>query len=129
MRGSVVGHSINLVGVPTELLASCAFNDHPVPLHISGVREMNKNLFEMLSQAADLPDAGEAFSCYMMAMFAIDPEQRERTIDQPSGPAAPTLSLVVPAFDQRLGIRQQWSGRSRAQGLGGKPLRHIPDFS
>ena len=47
-----LGHSINLVGVPTELLASCAFNDHPVPLHISGVREMNKNLFEMLSQAA-----------------------------------------------------------------------------
>jgi NAD+--dinitrogen-reductase ADP-D-ribosyltransferase len=87
MRGSVVGHSINLVGVPTELLASCVFNDHPVPLHISGVREMNKNLFEMLSQAADLADAGEAFTCYMMAMFAIDPEQRERTIDQPSGPA------------------------------------------
>ena len=48
MRGSVVGHSTNLVGVPTELLASCTFNDHPVPLHISGVREMNKNLFEML---------------------------------------------------------------------------------
>jgi len=85
MGGSVVGHSINLVGVPTELLASCAFNDHPVPLHIAGVREMNKNLFEMLSQAADLSDAGEAFSCYMMAMFAVDPEQRERTIDQQSG--------------------------------------------
>src|SRR5664280_131237 len=36
-----VGHSTNLVGLPTELLASCAFNDHPVRLHISGVREMN----------------------------------------------------------------------------------------
>jgi len=73
------GHSTNLVEVPTEVLASCAFNDHPLPLHISGVREMNRNLFEMLARASDLPDAGEAFACYMMAMFGIDPEQREGT--------------------------------------------------
>ena len=81
-RQKAIGHSINLVGLPTELLASCEFNDHPVPLHISGVREMNKSLFEMLSQAPDLPDAGEAFACYMMAMFGIDPEQRERRVDR-----------------------------------------------
>jgi NAD+--dinitrogen-reductase ADP-D-ribosyltransferase len=74
---SLVGHSTNLVGVATELLASCTYNDHPVPLHVSGAREMNKNLFEMLSQAPDLPDAGIAFSSYMMAMFGIDPEQQE----------------------------------------------------
>ena len=72
-----VGHSTNLVGVPTSLLAQCTFNDHPIPLHISGVREMNKNLFEMLSQASDLPDAGHAFQAYMMAMFGLEPEQRE----------------------------------------------------
>jgi NAD+--dinitrogen-reductase ADP-D-ribosyltransferase len=71
------GHSTNLVGIPTDLLASCAYNDHPVPLHISGAREMNKNLFEMLSQAPDLLDAGIAFSQYMIAMFGIDPEQQE----------------------------------------------------
>ena len=80
-----IGHSTNLVGVPTELLASCAFNDHPMRLHISGVREMNKSLFEMLTQAPDLPDAGEAFTCYMMAMFGIDPEQREDTVNQGTG--------------------------------------------
>jgi NAD+--dinitrogen-reductase ADP-D-ribosyltransferase len=80
-----VGHSTNLVGLPTELLASCAFNDHPVRLHISGVREMNKDLFEMLAQAKDLPDAGDAFNCYMMAMFGIDPEQRDDTVDPVSG--------------------------------------------
>jgi NAD+--dinitrogen-reductase ADP-D-ribosyltransferase len=73
-----IGHSTNLVGLPTELLASTAYNDHPVPLRISGVREMNKNLMEMLSQAEDLPEAGGAFYSYMMAMFGIDPEQRER---------------------------------------------------
>ena len=32
------GHSSNLVGVPTGLLASIAYNDHPVPLRIAGVR-------------------------------------------------------------------------------------------
>jgi NAD+--dinitrogen-reductase ADP-D-ribosyltransferase len=74
---SRVGHSTNLVGLPTELLASFIYNEHPVPLHISGAREMNKNMFEMLSQAPDLPDAGIAFSTYMMAMFGIDPEQQE----------------------------------------------------
>jgi NAD+---dinitrogen-reductase ADP-D-ribosyltransferase len=72
-----IGHSTNLVGVPTDLLASCEFNAHPVPLQISGVREMNKSMFKMLAEAPDLASAGEAFSCYMMAMFGIDPEQRE----------------------------------------------------
>ena len=79
------GHSINLVGRPTDLLASCAFNDHPTPLHISGVREMNGSLFEMLAHASDLADAGEAFGNYMMAMFGIDPEQREGTPRQAGG--------------------------------------------
>ena len=31
----------------------------------------------MLSKAADLPEAGEAFIYYMNAMFGLDPEQRE----------------------------------------------------
>jgi NAD+---dinitrogen-reductase ADP-D-ribosyltransferase len=72
-----IGHSTNLVGRPTDYLASCGFNDHPAPLNIWGVREMNRTLFEMLEQATDLDEAGEAFSCYMIAMFGIDPEQRE----------------------------------------------------
>ena len=74
-----IGHSTNLVGRPTDWLASYAFNDDPVPLHIWGVCEMNRSLFEMLAQAHDLAEAGEAFNCYMMAMFGIDPEQRKGT--------------------------------------------------
>ena len=85
-RRSPAGHSTNLVGVPTDLLASCAYNDHPVPLHVSGACEMNKSLFEMLAQAPDLPDAGIAFSQYMMAMFGIDPEQQEPTPARANGP-------------------------------------------
>ncbi len=73
-----IGHSTNLVGLPTDLLGSVAFNDHPHALHLSGVREMNKNLFEMLSQSDSLGDAGDAFYKYMTAMFGIDPEQQER---------------------------------------------------
>jgi len=76
-QGGAVGHSTNLVGLPTEFLASCEFNERPMPVHIAAVREMNANLFEMLSQAADMPEAGEAFLCYMTAMFGLDPEQKE----------------------------------------------------
>lgn len=84
---SFLGHSTNLVGLPTDLVASCAFNEHPVPLRISGVREMNRSLFEMLSHAPDLPDAGIAFASYMMAMFGLDPEQQEPEPDgRPRGP-------------------------------------------
>jgi NAD+--dinitrogen-reductase ADP-D-ribosyltransferase len=64
-----------------EFLTGIAFNDRPVPLHISGVREMNPSLFEMLAQAVDLGDASEAFTCYMAGMFGIDPEQCERKRD------------------------------------------------
>jgi NAD+--dinitrogen-reductase ADP-D-ribosyltransferase len=74
----LIGHSTNLVGLPTRILADAAFNATPLPIHISGVREMNGGLFEMLELAADLDEAGEAFTIYMMAMFGIDHEQREK---------------------------------------------------
>ena len=74
----LVGHSTNLVGARTDLLGSIAFNDDPRRLHISGVREMNAPMFEMLDQAADLAEAGDAFSVYLTAMFGIDAEQKER---------------------------------------------------
>lgn len=73
-----LGHSTNLVGLPTDLLASTAFNEHPVALHISGLREMNPKLFEMLSQAESQGEAGDAFYKYMMAMFGLEPEQKDR---------------------------------------------------
>lgn len=76
-RAHSIGHSTNLVGLPTSLLGSAAFNDNPKEMHISGVREMNRQLFEMLGQSDCLPDAGDAFYKYMMAMFGIDPEQQD----------------------------------------------------
>lgn len=76
--GNGLGHSTNLVGVPTGLLASIAFNDYPVPLHIAGVREMNRSLFEMLSQAESAEEAAWAFEEYMGTVFGLDVEQRDK---------------------------------------------------
>jgi NAD+--dinitrogen-reductase ADP-D-ribosyltransferase len=68
------GHSTNLVGVPTGLLASRAFNDYPLGLHIAGARETNPALFEMLGEAEDAAQAAEAFEKYMHALFGSDSE-------------------------------------------------------
>ncbi|MFA5352987.1 MAG: NAD(+)--dinitrogen-reductase ADP-D-ribosyltransferase [Thermodesulfovibrionales bacterium] len=72
------GHSSNLVGVPTGLLAGIAYNEHPVPLRIAGVREMYQSLFEMLNQAETHEEAVGVFQGYMGAVFGLDEEQREK---------------------------------------------------
>lgn len=69
---SPVGHSTNLVGVPSGLLASAAFNAHPLPLHISGVRETNPALFRMLADSTCMEEASDAFQKYMAAVFGVD---------------------------------------------------------
>jgi NAD+--dinitrogen-reductase ADP-D-ribosyltransferase len=63
------GHSTNLVGIPTALLASAVFNEHPLPLHIAGARETNPRLFEMLAQATSAAEAADGFEKYMQALF------------------------------------------------------------
>ncbi|CAA6603050.1 NAD(+)--dinitrogen-reductase ADP-D-ribosyltransferase [Rhodospirillaceae bacterium LM-1] len=73
------GHSTNLVGIPTGLLASVAYNDYPVALHIAGVRETNKGLFqEMLPRAESIEEAAWAFQEWMGSMFGLEPEQLEK---------------------------------------------------
>ncbi len=71
------GHSTNLVGVPTGLLANVAYNDYPIPLHIAGARQMYGSLFEMLSHSESAEDAGEAFHGYMCAAFGLEAEQQD----------------------------------------------------
>lgn len=70
-----LGHSTNLVGLPTGLLGSPAFNDNPPGLHIANVREANPRLFEMLALSDGPADAADAFYKYMVAVFGADPEQ------------------------------------------------------
>jgi len=71
------GHSTNLVGVPTGLLASVTFNAFPVPLHIAGVKEANRSLFAMLSEADDAETAAGMFEAYMATMFDLDDQDRD----------------------------------------------------
>ena len=76
LSGSV--HSNNMIGIATDLLAHVDFNDYPRPLHLSGVCEMNRNLFHMLDLAESADEAAEAFYNYMNAIFGIEPEQWEK---------------------------------------------------
>jgi NAD+--dinitrogen-reductase ADP-D-ribosyltransferase len=70
------GHSTNLLGLPTWLLADVAFNDAPRPLHINGVRETNPALFRMLEDSRSAAEAAQAFQAYLRAVFGLEPEQR-----------------------------------------------------
>jgi len=71
------GHSTNLVGVPTGLIASTAFNAFPVPLHISCVRDANRSLFTMLGEAENAETAAGMFESYMATMFDLDDQDRD----------------------------------------------------
>lgn len=63
------GHSSNLLGVPTGLLASVSFHDFPIPLSIRGVREAHADLFDELSHCKTLDKARLVFSRYMYTLF------------------------------------------------------------
>lgn len=73
------GHTTNLVGVPTGLLASAVFNDFPVPLRIAGTRETNHGLFRMLERAETADEAAQMFQDYMGVVFGLHQEFREGT--------------------------------------------------
>ena len=75
------GHSTNLVGVPTGLLASTAFNDAAPRLHLAGVRQSNPGLFTLLEGATSPEQAAAVFEDYMSVVFGLHPEQRMKSID------------------------------------------------
>lgn len=65
------GHSTNLVGIPSGLIASPSFNEHPVRLTINGARQTNRALFSMLADATTPAEAMAAFQIYMRAVFEL----------------------------------------------------------
>ena len=69
-------YSTNLVGVPTPVLASVAFNTHPQPLHIAGTRESHPGLFALLARCDTLIEAGEVFVHYLDIAFGLRRPQR-----------------------------------------------------
>ena len=76
-------HSINLVGISADFLASPGFNETAVRIEIPGVRAFNGELFSMLADAESLQEAERAFILYMNALYAIDAEQASSNISSP----------------------------------------------
>ena len=76
-RGTDPGrwYSTNLVGLPVGLLGSTAFNAHPQPFAISGVRETHRGLFRLLESAGDLTAASAVFRHFMEIVFGIAPPE------------------------------------------------------
>lgn len=68
------GHATNLVGLPTDFLASIEFNTNPRPIHVHGTREGHSELFAKLAGAENLPAAGAIFQDYMHALFGFRQE-------------------------------------------------------
>jgi len=68
------GHRTNLVGVPTDVLMSTAFNDAPAALRIRGVRHDHGDLFEALETATNADQAAEVFQAYMARAFHLNPD-------------------------------------------------------
>jgi len=71
----------NLVGVPTDLIGSTAFDRHPVRLSIAGTCESARGLFALLEKTASIAQAAEIFEHFMQLTFGLkpDPLARERS--------------------------------------------------
>lgn len=71
-------YATNLVGVAAPLLASTAFNAHPVALAIAGTCEAHGGLFSLLDSSHDLNEAREMFVHYLSIAFGLrKPEPHE----------------------------------------------------
>lgn len=64
-------YGTNLVGVPSLLLGSAAFNANPVPLAIAGTRESHQGLFALLERSRSLSEAQDMFTHYLSIAFGL----------------------------------------------------------
>ena len=67
-------YSTNLVGVPAPLLASTAYNAHPVPLAIASTRAAHPGLFALLGTCPSPAEAATVFEHYMALAFGLQPD-------------------------------------------------------
>ncbi len=135
-----LGHSSNMVGLPTAVLASPLFNARPIALDLPHVRATCGALFEMLGEAEDMADAVTAFHAYMAATFCLEAEQRD-PLDKPGrkrpddgtrrfrssylrllkgwvfDSASPEGAVLKGWVESRFGLLPTWHG---------EPITHIP---
>jgi len=119
-------YSTNLVGVPAPVLASAAFNAHPLPLRIAGAREANAGLFALLERSSDADEARAMFAHYMSIAFAWPGLPRRRPICRYGG--IPTLARELPPAAARLGARCERARRAVLKGWVESRFGLVPSF-
>jgi len=62
---------MNLCNLPAWAVASASFNREPRPLHIAGVRESNRRLFDTLDSIERPGDRAKVFHDYLCVKFAL----------------------------------------------------------
>lgn len=70
-RTPALHFSMNLLDVPAAAIASLEFNDHPLPLTIHAVKEMNRGLFDPLEASPNRQEAARIFQEYMYVVFGL----------------------------------------------------------
>jgi NAD+--dinitrogen-reductase ADP-D-ribosyltransferase len=67
---------INRCNLPSVILGSLSFQQHPVPLHIDNVEELHANFFSSISSIDDAMTRADHFTAYMKSSFLLDhPEE------------------------------------------------------
>jgi NAD+--dinitrogen-reductase ADP-D-ribosyltransferase len=67
---------INRCNLPTSILGSLSYQQHPVPLRLDGVAELHRGLFEALGALPDPSQRAQLFMAHMAAVFSLDhPEE------------------------------------------------------
>ena len=63
---------VNHCNLPSFILGSLAFQQHPTPLHLDGVEELHVGLFHSLDAIDDCEQRSENFQGYMRSGFLLD---------------------------------------------------------
>lgn len=75
---------INRCNVPARVLASLAFQQHPVPLQIDAIHNRHPDLFDALSKASDHDNRADYFREFMAFRFRLpEGKYKERWKDDP----------------------------------------------
>ncbi len=62
---------INRCNLPADILGSLTFQRHPVPLHLDGVAELHRALFQQFAVQSDPGERARIFMAHMDAAFSL----------------------------------------------------------
>lgn len=116
---------INRCNVPARVLASLAFQQHPVPLQIDAIHNRHPDLFDALSKASDHDNRADYFREFMAFRFRLpEGKYKERWKDDP-----PPRPKLITADCSLVGYSIPITVRGRPGGLGlNRALACLPVF-